>query len=156
VAKTPKILLLNGPNLNMLGTRQPEVYGRTTLADIEAMCQARAKDLGLALDFRQSNNEGEIVGWVQTAHGNSAGIVINPGAYSHTSVAILDALLAFEAPIIEVHLSNIHRREAFRHHSYISQAAHGVICGLGATGYLMALDGLAQLIDEMKGGEQKV
>ena len=156
LAKTPKILLLNGPNLNMLGTRQPEVYGRATLADIEAMCQARARDLGLELDFRQSNSEGEIVGWIQATHGTCAGIVINPGAYSHTSVAILDALLAVEAPIIEVHLSNIHRREAFRHHSYVSQAAHGVICGFGATGYLMALDGLAQLIDERKRGEKKV
>jgi len=155
LAKTPNILLINGPNLNMLGTRQPEVYGRTTLADIEAMCHARARDLGIALDFRQSNSEGEIVGWIQAAHDKIAGIAINPGAYSHTSVAILDALLAIEAPIIEVHLSNIHRREAFRHNSYVSQAAHGVICGFGATGYLMALDGLAQLIDGRKGGKKK-
>ncbi len=150
MAKTPEILLLNGPNLNMLGTRQPEVYGRATLADVEAMCQARAKELGLALDCRQSNSEGEIVGWVQAVRGKCAGIVINPGAYSHTSVAILDALLAVDAPVVEVHLSNIHRREAFRHHSYVSQAAHGVICGFGAEGYLMALDGLAQLIDTGK------
>ncbi len=156
MAKAPKILLLNGPNLNMLGTRQPEVYGSATLADIEAMCHAHARGLGLALDFRQSNSEGEIVGWVQAAHGKNAGIVINPGAYSHTSVAILDALLAVEATIIEVHLSNIHRREAFRHHSYVSQAAHGVICGFGATGYLMALDGLARLIGGTKKDEKKV
>ncbi len=155
MAKAPKILILNGPNLNMLGSRQPEVYRSTTLADIEAMCRARARDLGLAVDFRQSNSEGEIVGWIQTAKDACAGIAINPGAYSHTSVAILDALLAVEIPVVEVHLSNIHRREAFRHHSYVSQAAHGVICGLGAKGYLMALDGLAQLIDEFKGGEMK-
>lgn len=147
MAKAPKILILNGPNLNMLGTRQPEVYGATTLAEIEAMCRARAKEHGLAADCRQSNGEGELVTWIQGARGTCAGILINPGAYSHTSVAILDALLTVELPVVEVHLSNIHRREAFRHHSYVSQAAQGVICGFGATGYLVAIDELARMID---------
>ena len=150
MAKAHKVLVLNGPNLNMLGTRQPEVYGRTSLADIDAMCLARAKELGLAAECRQSNSEGELVGWIQGARGVCAGIVINAGAYSHTSVAILDALVAAELPVIEVHISNIYRREAFRHHSYISRAAHGVICGFGAKGYLMALDGLAHAIEDGK------
>ena len=155
MAKTPKILILNGPNLNMLGTRQPEVYGHTTLAEIEAMCQARALERGFAADCRQSNSEGEMVTWIQGARGTCAGILINPGAYSHTSVAILDALLTVELPVVEVHLSNIHQREAFRHHSYVSSAAQGVICGFGATGYLMAIDGLADLIGNAKGGAKK-
>lgn len=147
MAKARRVLVLNGPNLNMLGARQPEVYGSTTLADIDAMCQARAKDLDLKVECRQSNAEGELVGWIQDARGRYAGLIINPGAYSHTSVAILDALLAVELPVIEVHLSNIHRREVFRHHSYVSQAAQGIICGFGAAGYLLALDGLAQVLD---------
>ena len=156
MAKAPKVLVLNGPNLNMLGTRQPEVYGGTTLADIEAMCQARAKELGLSLECRQSNAEGELVDWIQGARGRYAGLMINPGAYSHTSIAILDALLAAELPIVEVHLSNIHRREAFRHQSYVSQAAQGVICGFGAAGYIMALEGLAQMIGRDNGDGKTV
>lgn len=148
VAKAPKVLILNGPNLNMLGTRQPEVYGATTLADIEAACEQRARDLGLAAECRQSNSEGELVGWIQAARDQVQAVIINPGAYSHTSVAILDALLAVDLPIVEVHLSNIYRREEFRHHSYVSKAAQGVICGFGARGYIMALESLAaQLIE---------
>jgi 3-dehydroquinate dehydratase II len=144
----PIILVLNGPNLNMLGVRQPEVYGRTTLGDIEAACRERAGDLGLAVDFRQSNHEGELVTWIQEARDNADGIVINAGAYTHTSVAILDALKVAELPVIEVHISNIHAREEFRHHSYISAAATGVIVGLGPQGYLFALEALAQRLGE--------
>ena len=139
------MLLLNGPNLNLLGTRQPEVYGRETLADIEARCRDRAGRLGVVLDFRQSNHEGVLVDWIQEARGRAAAIVINAGAYSHTSVALLDALLAVEIPVIEVHLSNLFRREGFRQHSYITQAARGLICGFGAEGYLLALDAAASL-----------
>ena len=141
----PVVLLLNGPNLNLLGTRQPEVYGRETLADIEARCRDRAGRLGVVLDFRQSNHEGVLVDWIQEARGRAAAIVINAGAYSHTSVALLDALLAVEIPVIEVHLSNLFRREGFRQHSYITQAARGLICGFGAEGYLLALDASASL-----------
>lgn len=138
--------MLNGPNLNMLGVRDPAIYGRDTLADIEKMCARRAKELGLTVDFRQSNIEGELVTWMQESRGKAAGIVINPGAYGHTSIALLDALQVAELPVIEVHLSNIHRRESFRHHTYTSQAATGIICGLGAKGYLLALDAIAGLI----------
>jgi 3-dehydroquinate dehydratase-2 len=144
LARTRKILILNGPNLNLLGTREPEVYGRETLADVERACRKTAETLGLEIDFRQSNREGELVDWIQEAREHHAGIIVNAGAYSHTSVAILDALKAAERPVIEVHLSNLFRREAFRHHSYISQAAQGVICGLGAAGYLYALDALGR------------
>jgi 3-dehydroquinate dehydratase-2 len=144
LARTHKILILNGPNLNLLGTREPEVYGRETLADVERACRKTAETLGLEIDFRQSNREGELVDWIQEAREHHAGIIVNAGAYSHTSVAILDALKAAERPVIEVHLSNLFRREAFRHHSYISQAAQGVICGLGAAGYLYALDALGR------------
>ncbi|MBK1695891.1 type II 3-dehydroquinate dehydratase [Rhodovibrio salinarum] len=144
MARTPKILILNGPNLNLLGTRQPSVYGRETLGDVERACTKTAETLGLEVDFRQSNREGELVDWIQEARDSHAGIVINAGAYSHTSVAILDALLAVDLPVIEVHLSNLFKRETFRHHSYISQAAQGVICGLGAAGYLYALDALGR------------
>lgn len=151
MAKAPKVLILNGPNLNMLGTRQPEVYGTTTLADIETACKTRAKDLGLAVTCRQSNSEGELVGWIQAARTEAQAVIINPGAYSHTSVAILDALLAAGLPVVEVHLSNIHQREEFRHHSYVSKAAQGVICGFGARGYIMALEALAaQLIESQE------
>jgi 3-dehydroquinate dehydratase-2 len=142
ISELPKIIVLNGPNLNLLGQRQPEIYGSDTLSDIEARMQARCQELGLALDFRQSNHEGELVTWVQEARGKYAGLIINAGAYTHTSVALLDALLAVDLPVIEVHLSNLFRREPFRHHSYISSAARGLICGFGARGYLMALDGL--------------
>jgi 3-dehydroquinate dehydratase-2 len=148
VAKAPTVLILNGPNLNMLGTREPEVYGTATLADIEVACSERAGALGLAVDCRQSNSEGELVGWIQTARDTAQGIIVNPGAYTHTSVAILDALLAAGLPIIEVHLSNIHKREAFRQHSYVSAAAQGVICGFGPQGYLMALDAMAAALIE--------
>lgn len=137
------IHIINGPNLNLLGTREPEIYGTTTLADIEAMCAARAQANGLAAKCFQSNDEGELVTLIQTARAEADGLVINAGAYSHTSVAILDALQAVEVPIMEVHLSNIFAREAFRHHSYISSVATGVICGLGAQGYEMAIDALA-------------
>lgn len=137
------IHIINGPNLNLLGTREPEIYGTTTLADIEAMCSTRASAHGLEAMCHQSNDEGELVTIIQSARKGAAGLIINAGAYSHTSVAILDALQAVEAPIMEVHLSNIFAREEFRHHSYISGIAAGVICGLGAQGYEMAIDALA-------------
>jgi 3-dehydroquinate dehydratase-2 len=146
----PKILVVNGPNLNMLGQREPALYGRATLADIEKLCRKQGRQLGLAVDFRQSNHEGEIVGWLQEARTAHAGIVINAGAYTHTSVAILDALQLTELPVIEVHLSNIFRRDSFRHHSYVSLAARGVICGLGATGYRLALEALAEQLQTTK------
>lgn len=141
------ILVLNGPTLNLLGVREPAIYGRDTLADIEEACLERASVLGLALDFRQSNHEGQLVEWIQEARENADGIIINPAGYTTTSVALLDALKASELPVIEVHLSNIHRREAFRHNSLVSQAATGVICGLGAQGYLLALEAIARLLD---------
>jgi 3-dehydroquinate dehydratase-2 len=144
VADQPLILILNGTNLNMLGVRQPEIYGRDTLGDIEAACRERGAELDLDVDFRQSNIEGELVSWIQEARGTADGIIINGGALSHTSIALLDALLLSELPVMEVHLSNIYKREPFRHHSYISQAARGVICGLGPLGYLYALDALKQ------------
>jgi len=140
------VLILNGPNLNMLGNRETETYGSVTLDEIGAMARARGDELGLTVDFRQSNAEGELVTWIQEARTSAAGLIVNAGAYSHTSVAILDALLAVEKPVIEVHLTNIYRREPFRHHSYVSQAAKGVICGLGARGYTLALDALAEMI----------
>ncbi len=146
VAKAPKVLILNGPNLNMLGTRQPEVYGAATLADIEAASEKRAQDLGLAVECRQSNSEGELVDWIQEAGTRHDAIVMNPGAYTHTSIAILDALQAVGLPVVEVHLSNIHKRESFRGHSYVSRAAIGVICGFGAEGYMMALSAVASLL----------
>lgn len=146
----PKILVLNGPNLNLLGEREPAVYGRTTLSDIEKSCRKEAKGLGLAIDLRQSNHEGEIVTWIQEARRAHQAIIINAGAYSHTSVAILDALQAFSGPVIEVHLSNIYKREPFRHHSHVSTVARGVICGLGATGYRLALVALAELLGTVK------
>jgi 3-dehydroquinate dehydratase II len=140
------ILVLNGPNLNLLGVREPETYGRDTLADIEEACLERAAELDLAVDFRQSNHEGQLVDWIQEARETADGIVLNPGAYTHTSIAILDALRAADLPIIEVHLSNIHRRESYRRRSYVSEAAQGIICGFGAHGYLLALDAMARLI----------
>ncbi|KFL24902.1 3-dehydroquinate dehydratase [Devosia sp. 17-2-E-8] len=139
-----RVLVLNGPNLNLLGTREPGTYGSQTLADIEKLCKEEAKSLGLALDFRQTNSEGELVTWIQDARKTADGIVINPAAYSHTSVAIHDALRAVGLPTIEVHLTNIHTREPFRHHSYVSSVALGVICGLGASGYRYALAALAE------------
>ena len=141
------VLILNGPNLNLLGTREPDIYGAETLADIDGACQAHAGKLGLSIDFRQSNMEGELVDWIQAARDGTGAIIINAGAYTHTSVAILDALLAVGLMVIEVHLSNIYQRDEFRHHSYISKAATGVICGLGSQGYLLALDAVAQRLD---------
>lgn len=141
------MLVLNGPNLNMLGVREPAIYGRETLSDIEAGCVARASSLGFALEFRQSNIEGELVSWIHEARGKHSGILINAGAYTHTSVALLDALQIAELPVIEVHLSNIYRREAFRHHSYISPVARGVICGFGSHSYVLAVDALAHILD---------
>lgn len=142
-----QILILNGPNLNLLGQRQPEIYGHTTLADIEAECRELGRELGLKTELRQSNHEGVLVDWIQEARGTTSGIVINPGAYSHTSVAILDALNTYEAPVVEVHISNIHRREAFRHHSFVSARAEAVIAGCGTQGYQLALRHLATLIE---------
>ncbi|MEQ9815723.1 MAG: type II 3-dehydroquinate dehydratase [Azospirillaceae bacterium] len=142
------LLVLNGPNLNMLGTREPQIYGTDTLDDIEAACHERAESLGLTVDFRQSNREGDLVTWTQEARAVHDGIIVNAGAYSHTSIALHDALLSAELPVIEVHLSNIFRREAFRHHSYVSLAAQGIICGLGLQGYLLAIDGMARILDD--------
>ena len=151
MAKASKVLVLNGPNLNMLGMREPEIYGTATLADIEAQCRKRAKALGLTVDCRQSNTEGELVGWIQEARDSADGIVLNPGAYTHTSVAIMDALLAIGLPVIEVHLSNTHKREDFRQQSYVSRAAEGVICGFGVQGYLLALEAMAALLADRRG-----
>jgi len=142
------IMILNGPNLNMLGTREPEIYGSETLADVEARCQRRALELGVSIDFRQSNIEGELVGWIQDARQSAQGIIINAAAYTHTSVALLDALNACDMPIIEVHLSNIHQRESFRHKSYIARAADGMICGLGSLGYELALEAVSKRLVE--------
>ncbi len=141
------ILVLNGPNLNMLGLRQPEIYGSGSLAGVESACRSKARKLGLEIDFRQSNHEGELVTWIQEARGKMAGIAINAGAYTHTSVALLDALSLVELPIIEIHMSNVYARERFRHQSYISPVANGVICGLGSNSYLLALEALKQIID---------
>ncbi|MGI4766416.1 MAG: type II 3-dehydroquinate dehydratase [Janthinobacterium lividum] len=142
------VYVLNGPNLNLLGKRQPEIYGRETLADVEAECRRVAEGLGLEIRFLQSNTEGQIVDWVHEARETAGGIAINPAAYTHTSVAILDALNAFDGPIIEVHISNVHKRESFRHHSYVSLRADGVIAGFGTQGYGLAMQRLARLIDE--------
>lgn len=141
------IYVLNGPNMNMLGTREPEKYGRATLADVEKLCRATAKRFGLDVDFRQSNMEGELVNWIQEAHvKKAAGLVINAAGYTTTSIAILDALLAVKLPVIEIHITNIHARESFRHNSYVSKAAKAMICGFGIDGYALAITGLAGLI----------
>lgn len=147
------ILVLNGPNLNLLGVREPKTYGSETLADIEEACLERAAGLDLALDFRQSNHEGQLIDWIQEARESADGIIINAGAYTHTSIAILDALRACELPIIEVHLSNIFAREPYRHHSYISSVARGVICGFGAQSYILALDAIAYVLEAASGEE---
>ncbi len=139
------ITILNGPNLNLLGQRQPEIYGRETMADVEALCRAAAKTLGAGIAFHQSNREHDLIDWIHAARGEASGIVINPGALSHTSIAILDALNAFEGPVVEVHISNIHRREAFRHHSYVSLRADAVIAGAGTQGYVFAVERVARL-----------
>ncbi|WP_044872420.1 type II 3-dehydroquinate dehydratase [Pseudomonas sp. LFM046] len=142
---TRTVLVLNGPNLNMLGTREPAAYGHETLADISALCSRTAAGLGFEVDFRQTNHEGELIDWIHQARGRCAGILINPAAWTHTSVAIRDALVAAELPVIEVHLSNVHKREEFRHHSFVSAIAVGVICGLGSQGYSLALQHFGQL-----------
>lgn len=139
------IFVLNGPNLNLLGKRQPEIYGTDTLADVATLCQSVCT-AGIAIRSKQSNHEGQIIDWIHEARDTGAGIVINPGAFTHTSVAILDALNAFDGPVIEVHISNVHKRESFRHHSYVSLRADGVIAGLGVEGYAAAVRRICQLI----------
>ena len=144
------ILILNGPNLNLLGTRKPEVYGSTTLADVEALCRTEAERLGLTVECRQSNHEGQLVDWIhefgaKVKAGECIGAVFNPGAYTHTSVALHDAIEGAELPVIECHISNVHKREAFRHHSYISPVARGIVVGFGVTGYLLGINGLHRL-----------
>ncbi|MGR3636724.1 MAG: type II 3-dehydroquinate dehydratase [Shimia sp.] len=140
------IYILNGPNLNLLGKRQPEIYGHDTLADVETTCAAVGKDVDLSVKLMQSNHEGEIVEMIHDARENAAGIIINPAAYTHTSVAILDALHTFDGPVLEVHISNVHKREAFRHHSYVSQRADGVIAGFGVEGYALAMRRMGTLL----------
>ncbi len=146
------VYVLNGPNLNMLGLREPAVYGSETLKDVEALCRAQAQGLGLPIEFRQSNIEGEIVNWIHEARDKASGIAINAGAYTHTSVALHDALKAAELPAVEVHLSNVYKREAFRHHSFIAPAVNGVIAGFGINSYALALHALANLITPNKKG----
>ncbi len=143
----PVVLVLNGPNLNLLGAREPQIYGRDTLADIERRLADHAAGHGFAVDFRQTNAEAQLVDWVQESRGSAAGLIVNAGAYTHTSIALLDALRSIEVPIVEVHLSNIFRREDFRRQSYVSQAAHGVISGFGGKSYILALDALAALLE---------
>jgi 3-dehydroquinate dehydratase-2 len=145
--RVPKpIFILNGPNLNLLGQRQPEVYGKATLEDVAEGCASVAEELGLTIRFHQSNHEGQIIDWIHQARSDGAGIIINPAAYTHTSIAIFDALSAFDGPVLEVHISNIHRRETFRHHSFVSLRADGVIAGFGTEGYLLALRRMATLL----------
>jgi 3-dehydroquinate dehydratase-2 len=149
MAKT--IYVLNGPNLNLLGTREPGIYGSSTLKDVEAICRQAGKAHGFEIEFRQSNIEGEIVGWFhEAAAKDAAGVVINPAGYTTTSVAILDAIYGTRLPTIEIHISNIHAREEFRHHSYVSKGAKAVICGFGVTGYALAIEGLAKLLEPAK------
>lgn len=144
------ILILNGPNLNLLGTRQPEVYGSTTLADIEATCSAKAEQLGVSLTFAQSNHEGEMVDMVHGARGQHAGVILNAGAYTHTSIALMDAISSTMIPVVELHLSNIHAREEFRKISYIARVAVGQICGFGAAGYPLAMEALVSHLEATK------
>jgi 3-dehydroquinate dehydratase II len=148
---SPIVAVLNGPNLNLLGKRQPEIYGRETLADVETDCGRVAAEFGLEIEFRQSNREYELIHWIHECRGRAAAILINPAAFTHTSVAILDALNTFEAPIIEVHISNVHKREDFRRHSYVSGVASGVIAGCGVQGYELALRRIAKLVGTEKG-----
>lgn len=142
----PLVMILNGPNLNLLGKRQPEIYGRETLADVERLCREEGERLGLATRCHQSNREYELIDWIHEAREAAAGIVINPGAFTHTSVAILDALNAFDGAVLEVHVSNIHKRESFRHHSYVSLRADGVIAGFGVQGYALAMARMGALL----------
>ncbi len=151
LASRPRTLVLNGPNLNMLGSREPEIYGRTTLAEIEASCRDAGGRLGLDVDFRQTNSEAELVAWIQEAKDRAAGIIINAAAFTHTSVAILDALKLTELPVIELHLSNPLNRESFRRRSYVTPVARGLICGFGAQGYVLALEAMAHLLAEPGG-----
>jgi 3-dehydroquinate dehydratase II len=145
------VYVLNGPNLNLLGTREPHIYGHSTLADVEKLCQTTAQRHGLAVVFRQSNHEGQIIDWIQEARAEkAAGLLLNPAGFTTTSIAILDALMTMEVPVIEVHISNIHKREEFRHNSYVSKAARAVICGFGVEGYALAIDGLARMIEAKK------
>ncbi|HUU66190.1 MAG TPA: type II 3-dehydroquinate dehydratase [Methyloceanibacter sp.] len=146
------LYVLNGPNLNLLGTREPEVYGHETLDDLRQRCERKAESLGLSVIFRQSNLEGELVTWIQEARTDASGLIVNAGAFTHTSIAMLDALLACPVPTVEVHLSNIFTREPFRHRSYISKAAKGVICGFGGLGYELAIEALAATIAPGKAG----
>jgi 3-dehydroquinate dehydratase II len=155
IALSRPILILNGPNLNLLGTREPHIYGSTTLAEVEEMCRRRAEKRGLAIVFRQSNSEAQIIEWIHGGINGADGIIINPAAFTHTSVAILDALTMVKQPIIELHISNPHRREAFRHHSYVTLAATALICGLGVNGYPLAIDAMAGLLEAQKGVAQK-
>ncbi len=148
MADSPTVWILNGPNLNLLGEREPDTYGGETLADIEKRCDKATKKAGVKLEFRQTNHEGELVAWIQEARDSAAGLAINAGAYTHTSVAVHDALRLLDIPIVEVHLSNIFAREEFRHHSYVSAAATGVICGFGGDSYLLALQALTTIISE--------
>lgn len=151
---TDHIYILNGPNLNLLGTREPEIYGRESLDDIDRACAAKARETGLAVTFRQTNGEGTLVDWVQEAGEKADILILNAGAYTHTSVALLDALKAIGIPAIELHLSNPHAREPFRHHSYVSLAASGIICGFGADGYLLALDAATRLLEKGRTSKQ--
>jgi 3-dehydroquinate dehydratase-2 len=146
----PTVLVLNGPNLNLLGTREPAIYGSATLADVEKLCRVTAAPLGLEIDFRQSNHEGDLVDWIQeaaqpVADGTVLGVVINPGAYTHTSIALHDAIAGTGVPVIECHISNVHAREAFRQHSYVSLVARGVVAGFGVSGYALAIEGLHRI-----------
>lgn len=141
------VYILNGPNLNLLGTREPEIYGADTLADVETRCASKSEALGFSMVFRQTNLEGELVNWIHEAREKAAGIILNAGAYTHTSVALHDALKAVGLPAIEVHLSNVYKRESFRHHSYISPVADGVICGFGVQSYELALDGMSGILN---------
>jgi len=147
-ASLPLVAVLNGPNMNLLGLRQPQVYGSATLDDVEQLCAEAGEALGLAIDFRQTNGEGELISWVQECRGRANGIVINPAGYTTTSIALMDALLASELPVVEVHITNIHRREDFRQQSFVSKAAVGVIAGFGIRGYALALTAIADLIED--------
>jgi 3-dehydroquinate dehydratase II len=149
------ILILNGPNLNLLGIREPHIYGSTTLAEVEELCRRRAEKRGLSISFHQSNSEAQIINWIHGGIDGADGIIINAAAFTHTSVAILDALKMVHGPVIELHISNPHRREAFRHHSYITSAATAVICGLGVNGYPLAVDAMADMLETSKAAGQK-
>jgi 3-dehydroquinate dehydratase II len=149
------VYVINGPNLNLLGTREPEKYGRSTLADVEVLCRDAATRHGLGLEFRQSNHEGDLVDWFhEAARAGAVGIVLNAAAYTHTSVAIFDAISAGKLPTIEVHITNIHAREPWRHTSYVSLAAKGIVCGFGIAGYALAIDGLASLLEHQSGAQR--